>query len=178
MSVSICTTFVATTAITTDWIEIEGAQLEAKPSTPTSVLPAGVTSPSAFERRTAAQEQALAYSYWYYNFENQTAIVPVAPCTDVSITVANCELQLPFPMRIIPIAKYTTGFQLFTTTAYSAVGACTTLSNSASYATVPSAQSVLMNCTAGTVPAAGTANNLTTLGTSSATGIIVVSAEP
>jgi hypothetical protein len=178
VSVSICTTFVATTAITTDWIEIEGAQLEAKPSTPTSVLPAGVTSPSAFERRTAAQEQALAYSYWYYNFENQTAIVPVAPCTDVSITVANCELQLPFPMRIIPIAKYTTGFQLFTTTAYSAVGACTTLSNSASYATVPSAQSVLMNCTAGTVPAAGTANNLTTLGTSSATGIIVVSAEP
>jgi hypothetical protein len=178
VSVSICFAPILTTAITTDWIEVNGMQLEAKPSTVTSQLPNGVTSPSAFERRVAAVEQILSQYYWYYNFEDQTAIRTVAPCTDVSVTVSNCELTFPVQMRIAPVVKYTAGFQLFTTTAYSAVGACTTLSASASYATVPSTTGVLMNCTAGTVPAAGTANNLTTLGTSSATGIISASAEP
>ena len=181
VSVSICFAPILTTAITTDWIEVNGMQLEAKPgaTVPASVLlPNGVTSPSAFERRTAAVEQLLSQYYWYYNFEDQTAIRVTAPCTDVSITVSNCQLTFPVPMRIAPVIKYTNGFQLFTTTAYSAVGACTTLSAAASYAVVPATTGVLINCTAATVPAPGTANNLTTLGTSSATGIISASAEP
>lgn len=178
VSVSICFAPVLTTAITTDWIEVNGMQLEAKPSTVTTLRPNGVTSPSAFERRSAAVEQVLSQYYWYYNFEDQVAIRTVAPCTDVSVTVSNCEVTFPVQMRIAPNMKFTTGFQLFTTTAYSAVGACTTLSASASYVTVPSTTGALINCTAATVPAAGTANNLTTLGTASATGIISASAEP
>ncbi len=178
VSVSICFAPTLSSAITTDWIEINGMQLEAKSSAATQFNPNGITSPSAFERRSAALEQTLAQYYWYYNFENQAAITTVAPCTDVSVTVSNCQLTFPTPMRLAPVVKYTAGFQLFTTTAYSAVGACTTLSASASYVTAPSNTGVLINCTAGTVPAAGTANNLTTLGTSSATGIISASAEP
>lgn len=178
VSVSICFAPVLTTAITTDWIEVNGMQLEAKSSTVSALRPNGVISPSAFDRRPAAVEQVLSQYYWYYNFEDQTAIRTVAPCTDVSTTITNCELTFPVQMRIAPVIRYTTGFQAFTTTAYSAVGACTTLSASASYATVPSTTGALINCTAATIPAAGTANNLTTLGTSSATGIISASAEP
>ncbi len=181
VSVSICFAPILTTAITTDWIEVNGMQLEAKaPATvPASVLtPNGVTGPSAFERRSAAIEQQLAQYYWYYNFENQAAITTVASCANTSTTIMNCFLQFPVQMRLAPIAKYTAGFQGFTTTGYTAVGACTTLAASASYVTAPSNFGVLINCTAGTLPAAGTANQLTTLGTSSATGIISVSAEP
>jgi hypothetical protein len=178
VSVSICFAPVLTTAITTDWIEVNGMQLEAKPSTATALRPNGVTSPSNFDRRLAVVEQALAQYYWYYNFEDQAAIRTVAPCVNVSVTVTNCELAFPVSMRVAPVVKYTTGFQAFTTTGYSAVGACTTLSASASYATVPSTTGALINCTAGTIPAAGTGNFLTTLGTSSATGIISASAEP
>jgi hypothetical protein len=178
VSVSICFAPAATTAITTDWIEVNGMQLEAKPSTVTPNQPAGVISPSAFERRPAQVEAALAYYYWIYNFESQTLVSTVASCADVSVTVANCYYVFPVPMRLAPVMKFTTGFQLFTTTAYTTLGACTTLSASASLATVPSTVGALINCTAGTVPAAGTANQLMTLGTASATGIIVASAEP
>lgn len=178
VSVSICWTPTATTAVTTDYIEINGMQLEAKPSTPTPAMANGVISPTAFERRIAAVEQAYQQYYWYFNYENQSAITTVASCANVSITISNCSIVFPVPMRIVPAMQYTNGFQLFTTTGYSAVGACTTLSAAASYAALPSVNGVLVNCTAGTVPAAGTANFLTTLGTSSATGIISASAEP
>ena len=83
----------------------------------------------------------------------------------------------PVPMRIVPQVSYTSGFQVLTTTAYSAVNACT-LVTAASYAIVPSNTNAVVQCTATTVPAAGTANFLTTLGTSSATGIISASAYP
>jgi hypothetical protein len=178
VSVSICFAPILTTAITTDWIEVEGLQLEAKSSAATQFNPSGVTSPSAFDRRSAAVEQQLAQYYWYYNFESQTLISTVASCANTSTTIMNCFLQFPVQQRLAPVVKYTTGFQGFTTTGYTAVGACTTLAASASYVTVPSSFGVLINCTAGTLPAAGTANQLTTLGTASATGIIVASSEP
>lgn len=180
VSVSICFAPVLTTAITTDWIEVNGMQLEAKPSTVTALRPNGVTSPSAFERRSAAVEQALSQYYWYYNFEAQVAggITTVASCANTSTTIMNCFLQFPVQQRLAPVVKYTAGFQGFTTTGYTAVGACTTLAASASYVTVPSNFGVLINCTAGTLPAAGTANQLTTLGTTSSTGIISASSEP
>jgi len=178
VSVSVCFTPTVTTAITTDWIELEGLQLEAKPSTATVSMPSGVISPTTLERRPAQIEQALSQYYWYYNFESQTLISTVASCANTSTTIMNCFLQFPVQQRLAPVVKYTTGFQGFTTTGYTAVGACTTLAASASYVTVPSSFGVLINCTAGTLPAAGTANQLTTLGTASATGIIVASSEP
>ncbi len=187
VSVSICFAPILTTAITTDWIEVNGMQLEAKPPATSvtnpivSVLaPNGVTAPSAFERRSAAFEQTLSQYYWYYNFESQVAggITTVASCTDVTTALANCWFQFPVNMRIAPNVKYTAGFQAFTTTAYSAVGACTALAASTSYVTVPSTTGALAACTAALTPAAGTANSLTALGTASSTGIISASAEP
>jgi hypothetical protein len=178
VSVSICFAPTLTSAITTDWIELNFMQLEAKSSAATQFNPAGVTSPSAFDRRPAAVEQALAQYYWYYNFEDQAAIRTVATCENTSTTVMNCLIPFPTTMRLAPVVKYTAGFQAFVQVAETSVGACSGLAASTSYVTVPSTTGALTACTATTVGAAGTANHLTTLGTSSATGIISASAEP
>jgi len=177
VSVEVCFTPTGTGASTSDWIELQGLQLEAKPSTVTPTLPNGVITPTAFERRPASVEALIDYSYWYYNFENQSAITAVANCVNASVTVTNCNIQFPVPMRIVPAVQYTSGFQAFTTTGYSAVNACT-LAVATTYAVVPSNTGTVVQCTATTIPAAGTANILTTLGTSSATGVISASAEP
>lgn len=177
VSVSICWTPIATTAVATDYIEIEAAQLEAKPSTVTAALPAGVISPTGVERRPAAVEQAYQQYYWYFNYENQSTITTVADCENTSTSVANCFVKFPTPMRIAPAMQYTAGFQAFAQVAETSVSACSALAASASYVTVASPLGVLAACTA-SVGAAGTANHLTTLGTSSATGIISASAEP
>ena len=179
VSVSICFAPIATTAISTDWIEVNGMQLEAKPgaTVPASVLlPNGVTSPSAFERRTAAVEQTLSQYYWYYNFEDQTAIRTVATCASVTVTTMNCLIPWPVTMRLAPVVKYTAGFQAFVQLAETSVGACSALAAATSYAALPSTTGALTTCTS-TTQVIG-ANHLTTLGTSSATGIISASAEP
>lgn len=178
VSVSICFAPILTTAITTDWIEVEGLQLEAKSSAVTQFNPVGITTPSAFERRPAAFEQQLAQYYWYYNFEDQAAIRTVASCDNTVSGTSNCLIPFPVTMRIAPNVKYTTGFQVFTTTGETAVNACTALSASVTYVTVPSAVGVLANCTSAASGGAGTVNKLTTLGTASATGIISASSEP
>jgi hypothetical protein len=82
-------------------------------------------------------------------------------------------------MRITPAVKYTAGFQAFTSTAYTAIGA---MAANATYSntlvTVPSNLGVMFSFTATTLPAVGTVNYMMQLGTSSATGIVVASAEP
>lgn len=177
VSVSICWTPTATTAVATDYIEIEGAQLEAKPSAQNTQLPAGVISPTSFERRLAPIEALYQEAYWYFNYENQSAITTVATCENTATTAANCLIPWPVQMRIAPLAKFTAGFQAFAQVAETSVSACSALALSSTYATVTSTTGALVQCTA-TVGAAGTANQLTTLGTSSATGIISASAEP
>ncbi len=180
VNVSICWTPTATTAVTTDYIELNGMQLEAKPSTATVQLPAGVVSPTNFDRRLAAVEAVYQQYYWYFNYENQAAIVPVpGSCDALTSTTANCFIPFPVQMRIAPNVKFTAGFQIFTTAAETAVNACSALAVSSSYVTTPGASGILAGCTATAVAAAaGTANFLTTLGTSSATGIVSASAEP
>ena len=177
VSVEVCFTPTATTAVTTDWIELQGLQLEAKPATVTGVLPNGVITPTAFERRPASIEALIDYSYWYYNFENQSAITTVASCENTATTATNCFLQFPTTMRITPNVAYTAGFQAFAQVAETSVSACSALAAAASYAALPAPNGVLFTCTA-SVGAAGTANQLTTLGTSSATGVISASALP
>jgi hypothetical protein len=176
VSVSICFAPTLTSAITTDWIEVEGLQLEAKSSAATQFNPAGITTPSAFERRPAALEQTLAQYYWYYNFEDQTAIRTVASCASVTTTTMNCFVQWPVTMRLAPVVKYTAGFQAFVQLAETSVGACSALAAATSYAALPSNTGALTTCTSTTQVVGG--NHLTTLGTSSATGIISASAEP
>ena len=181
VSVSICWTPTATTAVTTDWIEIEGLQLEAKASTPTASLPAGITSPSGFSRRQAADEHSYEYYYWYFNYENQSLVTPVAntSCLDVTTSLAACTLSFPVPMRLTPAVDFTDGFQAFTSTAYTTLGAVSSMAvYTQTITTVPSPTSITFKGSATTTPAAGTANFLYSLGTSSATGIISASAEP
>ncbi|MDR3464166.1 MAG: hypothetical protein P4L76_17825 [Beijerinckiaceae bacterium] len=177
VSVSVCWTPTATTAVATDYIEIEGLQLEAKPSTATASMPAGVISPSAFERRPPAVEQALELYYWYFNYESQTLASAVATCENTSASVAQCYVPFPEPMRLAPVVKYTAGFQAFAQVAETSVSACSALAAATTLTTVPSNAGALVACTA-SVGAAGTANHLLALGTSSATGIISASAEP
>ena len=182
VSVSICWTPTAATAVTTDYIELEGLQLEAKPSTVTASLPNGVISPSAFVRRDAAFEQLLQYYYLYFLYESQTLVAPVpfTSCTTTTSTTAGvCNVSFPVPMRIAPAMAYTNGFQLFTSTAYTTLGAAAGLATYANtLTTVPSNTGIMMTATATTLPAVGLANFLMQLGTSSATGIISASAEP
>ena len=182
VSVSICWTSTATTAVATDYIELNGMQLEAKSSAVTSLRPNGVTSPSAFERRIAAVEQLYQQYYLYFNYENQSLVAPVpnTVCTTTTSTTAGvCRIDFPVPMRIVPAMQYTNGFQLFTSTAYTTLGAAAGLATySNTLVSVPSKTGVMMTATASTLPAVGTQNFLFSLGTSSATGIISASAEP
>ncbi len=173
VSVSICFNPVATTSVTTDWIELQGMQLES--------TPAVVQVPGNFDKRPAWAEQQIDYYYWYYLFEAQAAggITTYASCESTTTTVDNCLIRFPVPMRLTPVVKFTDGFQVFTTAAETAVNACNTLALSTSYATVANNQSFLMTCTATAAGAvAGQANFLTSLGTTGSTGIISASALP
>ena len=181
VSVSICWTPTATTAVTTDWIEIEDAQLEAASSAVTANLPAGIVSPKAYQNKLASVEQQDQYYYWYFNYENQTLVAPVAgtSCLDVTTSLGACVLTFPVQMRVTPSVKFTDGFQLFTSTAYTTLGAGSTLAvYTQTLTSVPSPSAIAFKLSATTTPAAGTANWLFSLGTSSATGIISASAEP
>lgn len=182
VSVSICFAPTATTAITTDYIELEGMQLEARSSAVTLNTPVGITSPSAFDRRLASVEALYQYSYLYFLYESQSLVASIsnATCTTVATTVtALCNLGFPTPMRIVPAVKYTDGFQMFTSTAYTTLGALSSLATyTNTITTVPSNASVMFKATASVIPAVGTANFLMQLGTTSATGIISASAEP
>jgi hypothetical protein len=199
ISVSICWTPVATTAVTTDYIEIEGAQLEVRP--PASTLPtvasgtligstgigpastpvaavANVPEPSPFERRPLAIEQSLAYYYWYFNYEQQSLGLTLnGSCENTAATIANCNVIFPVPMRIVPLVKFTDGFQVFAQVGETSVSACTSLGYSTTLASVANNTGFLMTCTA-SVGAAGTANSWMSLGTSGGSGIISASAEP
>ena len=171
VSVSICWAPVLTTAITTDWIEIEGMQLEAKP--------AGIVSPIAFERRPAAYEQALQQYYWYYNYEQQSlGLATEGICANLSTSTLNCMVQFPVAMRIVPLCKFTDGFQAFVQVGETSIGAMSGLALPTALASVVSNKGLTYKAGATTVGAAGTINQWMSLGTSSATGIISCSAEP
>ncbi len=171
VSVSICWAPVLTTAITTDWIEIEGMQLEAKPT--------GIVSPTAFERRSAAVEQLLQQYYWYYNYEQQSlGLATEGVCANLTTSSLNCMLPFPVGMRIVPLCKFTDGFQAFVQVAETSIGAMTGLGLPTALASVVSTKGLTFKAAATTVGAAGTINQWMSLGTGSATGIISCSAEP
>lgn len=179
VSVSICWAPILTTAITTDWIEIDGMQLEAKPSTATANMPAGVISPTAFERRPAALEQALQQYYWYYNYEQQSlGLATEGVCANLSTTTVNCVLPFPVAQRIVPLCKFTDGFQAFVQVGQTSINALSGLALPTALASVVSNKGLTFKAAATTVGAAGTVNEWMSLGTSSATGIISCSSEP
>ncbi len=178
VSVSVCWTPTATTAVTTDWIEIEDAQLEAASSAVTANLPAGIVSPKGYQVVDAATEHQREYYYMYFNYENQSLGLTLnGMCENTATTIANCNVIFPVAMRIVPVVKWTDGFQVFAQVGETSVSACTSLGLSTTLASFASNTGFLMTCTAA-VGAAGTANQWMSLGTSSATGIISASAEP
>jgi hypothetical protein len=179
VSVSVCVTFVATTAITTDYIELSFLQLEAKPATVTASLPSGVISPSGVDRRLAAVEQSLQQYYLYFNYEQQSlGLAPEGTCANLTTSSLNCQVVFPVPMRIVPVCKFTDGFQAFVQVAETSIGAMTGLALPTALAQVVSTKGLTFKAAATTVGAAGTINEWLSLGTSSATGIISCSAEP
>lgn len=179
ISASVCWTPTATTAVATDFIELEGLQLEAKPSTVTAALPAGVVSPTAFERRPAAVEAALQQYYLYFNYEQQALGLSYnGICADLTTSTVNCMVTFPVPMRVVPLVKFTDGFQVFVQVAETSINAMTGLALPTALASVVSNTGLTFKAAATTVGAAGTINQWMSLGTSSATGIISASAEP
>lgn len=181
VGVSICMTPTLTTTVSTDYFEFTAAQLQAMPSAGTVSLPNGVLAPTGFERRSAEQEQELQLYYSYVAIESATTIQSRAVC---HFTTANsamqCPIVYPVPLRIAPLAKYTTGFQGFTTTAETTANACTGLATDATVTFVPSVSQTMVQCTiaSGTAAAVGLSMTLWDLGTGSATGVMQFSAEP
>lgn len=100
LGVSICYTPVGTGGAT-DWLEIEGLQLEGQPSATSGPLPLGVTAPRGFEFRYPADEALLQYSYSFILAEPlSTTGVSVGSLT----TTTNCKIAylLPAVMRVAP----------------------------------------------------------------------------
>lgn len=170
VGVSICATPTATTSVTTDYFEIEGLQLQALPSTVTPALPAGVVSPTGFERIAPALEAER--EYYYENpaglgTEVATAFYQAGICK--ASGNANFPLTFNPPLRLIPTTGTSTltagGYSIETAAAVTAIGTITVVGASTTGATLNSNAA----CTT-TLPYA--------IVGSATTGRILLSAEP
>lgn len=181
VGISICGTFVATSAVTTDFFELAGVQLEANSSAATTSLPNGVTSPRGFEKRIPQDEALFQYAYSYIVTESKSAKTMRGMCVDSTTSLAECQINFPVAMRIAPAAQYTAGFTVCTTVACTTGGGmsvCSANATGASFASAIAANEALVSCTATTVGAAGSAAIMADLGTGSSTGVMSFSAEP
>lgn len=168
VGVSFCATPTLTTTVSTDYFEIEAAQLQALSSGVTNLLPAGITSPTGFERRPIAIEQQLEYYYSWGLAEpasgTLTSGVPVLCSASGSALIG---LALPVTMRTIPALTLTAGgWKIQTAVAQTAIGTTTLVSGS-------TAQQVTL-----TSAAACTSTLPYQLVGTSTTGLIMLSAEP
>jgi hypothetical protein len=179
LGVQICATPTFTTTVSTDYFEVTGLQLEAKPSTVTPQFPNGVISASGFERRLPQLEASYELAYSYVISESATVVNYRGVCVDSSTSLANCNIQFPVPMRITPAMKYTAGFESSTTGAATAASACTALTTSATLTGSAATKSnVLVDCASSAAfGAVGVGGFLWDSG-SAANGVISASAEP
>lgn len=179
VGISICGTFAGTSAVTTDWFELFGAQLQAMPSAATASLPNGLIAPTSFERKNAVVEALNEYYYSYVIVESTTQKLVRGTCAASTTSISNCLIQYPTPMRIAPVAQYTAGFQTCTTVACSAAVTCSANATGSTIAWVISNAMNIVTCTSSAGgPAAGGAGFLWDLGTGSSTGVMSFSAEP
>lgn len=176
VGVALCMTNVGTGGAT-DWFEFTGAQLQALPSTASTRLSAGVTSPTGFQRRPAADEALLQLQYSYVIVEGALGPSRSICHFTTANTAMQCPIVFPVQMRIAPVLKYATGFAGFTTTAETTANACTGNTTDATVALAPSTSQVMMQCAiaSGTTAAVGLSM---TLIDNAGTGIISASAEP
>lgn len=174
LGVEICATPTGT-AGTNDWFEVEGLQLQAMPGTVTATLPAGVQSPTGFERRSAETEAALQ-QYYSYVVNEGTTVVPHAMCNIFTTSNANCFLQFPVPMRLAPAMSYANGFSITATAGGSQIACATMVTNTLPTGNTPAPQGVDLGCTSSA--AFGVAGTADPLLDNSGTGVISASAEP
>lgn len=168
VGVTLCDTPTLTTTVSTDYFEIEAAQLQGLPATVTANEPAGVTAPTGFERRAVPQEQALELYYGYGLKEPASgALTTGIPVLCSATANALIGISLPEPMRTIPALTLTAGgWKIQTAVAQTAIGTTTLVAGSTpQQVTLTSAAA----CTS-TLP-------YQLVGTST-TGLIMLSAEP
>lgn len=169
LGVSICNTPVGTGGAT-DWVELEGLQIQALPSTATFNLPNGVIAPTGFERRYPAEE-ALFQKYYTQDGGLGTEIAAgfymAGGCQATGN--ANFGVVFPVPMRVAPTAATSTltagGYSIKTAAAVTAIGTITFPASSVYGVTLNSNAA----CTA-TLPYQIVGSNTT--------GLILFSAEP
>lgn len=175
----ICATPTATTTVATDYFELSLVQLEAKSSVSTPQFPNGVIGASNFERRIPQLEASYELAYSRVINESASVVNYRGICVDSSTSIANCNIQFPVHMRIVPAMKYTAGFESSTTGAATAASACTALSTSATLTGSAATQDgVLVDCASSAAfGAVGVGGFLWDSG-SSGNGVISASAEP
>lgn len=128
--VTICYTPGSGTGGSTEWFEVEGLQLQAMPSTVSTVLPAGVIAPTGFEKRLAAAEEVLQQYYTQgggLGAELNGAFYQAGGCQ--ASGNANFGITFPTPMRVAPTAATSTltagGYSIKTAAAVTAIGTIT-----------------------------------------------------
>jgi hypothetical protein len=166
MAVGFCFTPTATGAGATDGFAWTGAQLE--------IIPSGsVATPSTFEFRDNKQEVLKAQRYFYRISETATT-VGRAMCIASTTSALKCQINTPVIMFKVPTMTYTTGFAGCTTTACTAVTACTSLATDATF-TPASTQGVAVVC--GSAAGFAAAGSAAILSDNSGAGVINFSAD-
>lgn len=180
VGVKLCYTPVGT-AGANDFFEFANAQLAVNPNAVAWLGGTGTNQISAlaFEHRTRPVEILLQQAY-YFQVDESAVISPVATCANSTTSLALCYLGFPTTMRATPVftgdGGFTTGFAANTTTAMTAVSACTSLAVSTAVAsTAANPNGVLLAC--GSSAAFGAAGTTSFLYSNNGSGKIRASAE-
>lgn len=173
VGVKVCyTPAAATTGGSTEWFEIEGAQLQAMPSTVGANQPNGVVGPSGFQRRDAATEALMQFRYTWG--PGQEVIGLKSGLFALCVATGNVDIGFwpPTPMYIEP----TTATSVLTAGTYSIQTAATVVGIGTMTITAASATNkiITLNSTA----ACTTTLPYTFVGGAGATGLVLFVAEP
>lgn len=167
--IGLCWTPVGT-AGTNDWIEFTGMQLQAQTSAVSNSMPAGIVSPTGFERRAPEIEAGLQFYYSYVINEVASTSAHWHGTGYASTTTnANEFVQFPVPMRQTPAAAYTTGFAATT-----GAGTAETCTGLATVTNTLSPNTAGVACTTSGI----TGGQPSQLIDNTGTGVISYSAEP
>jgi len=168
------------TAGTNDYVALTGIQLSRNAAltsiaSQTTATDCSTINCSSYDRRLIGQETALQQRY-FYKIAESAAITVIAPCANSTTSLALCQVPFPTTMRTAPTMTYTTGFAANTTTAMTAVTACTSLGTSTAVAsTAANVQGVLVAC--GSSAGFGAAGTTSFLYSNNGSGVINASAE-
>lgn len=177
VGVTVCYTPASGTGGSTEWFEIEGAQLQAMPSTVTTSLPNGITTPTGFEKRNAAIE--TAYQQFYTTvIAEPAASISVAPSGQGASTTT-CILSIPFPVTMRETPTFAAGGTALGTTTWTVTHVVTNTALGTPFlaATTGGSTASVGNLTA-TVASGLTAGQTCTLTGAAGGSLLVFSAEP